>query len=94
MLRAIAITAALLASASAAAQEVPEIAFDAVDFLKPPADLHMGEVAGVALGKAGQVYVFQRGNTQGPAYAAAAAQVLELDANGNFVRDTGHNLYD
>jgi DNA-binding beta-propeller fold protein YncE len=96
MLRAVGLCAALLASASAgasAAQEVPEIRFDAVDFLKPPADLHMGEVAGVALGKAGQVYVFQRGNTQGPAYAAAAAQLLEFDANGRYVREIGHNLY-
>ena len=92
MLRAIGLCAGLLATASAA-QEVPEIRFDAVDFLKPPADLHMGEVAGVALGKAGQVYVFQRGNTQGPAYAAAAAQLLEFDANGRYVREIGHNLY-
>jgi NHL repeat len=92
MLRAIGVCAVLLASASAA-QEVPEIRFDAVDFLKPPANLHMGEVAGVALGKAGQVYVFQRGSTQGPAYAAAAAQLLEFDASGKFVREIGHNLY-
>jgi hypothetical protein len=92
MLRAIGFCAVLLASASSA-QDVPEIRFDSVDFLKPPADLHLGEVAGVALGKAGQVYVFQRGNTQGPAYAAAAAQLLEFDANGRFVREIGHNLY-
>ncbi len=92
MLRAITIAAAVLATA-ATAQEAPEIRFDAVDFLKPPADLHMGEVAGVALGKAGQVYVFHRGNTQGPAYAAAAAQLLEFDASGRLRREIGHNLY-
>ncbi|WP_164155288.1 peptidyl-alpha-hydroxyglycine alpha-amidating lyase family protein [Sandarakinorhabdus rubra] len=92
MRRAIGLLAVMLASAGAA-QEAPQIRFDAVDFLKPPADLHMGEVAGVALGKAGQVYVFQRGNTQGPAYAAAAAQLLEFDANGRYVREIGHNLY-
>lgn len=91
-MRALAMGATLLASA-AAAQPVPQINFDAVDFLKPPADMHLGEVAGVALGKAGQVYVFQRGNTQGPAYAAAAAQLLEFDANGHFVREIGHHLY-
>ncbi len=92
MLRAIGLCALLLASAGSA-QQVPEIRFDAVDFLKPPADLHIGEVAGVALGKAGQVYVFQRGNTQGPAYAAAAAQLLEFDSSGRYVREIGHNLY-
>ena len=34
-----------------------------------------------------------RGNTTGPAYAAAAAQLLEFDANGKFVREIGKNLY-
>jgi hypothetical protein len=92
MLRAIGLCAVLLASASAA-QEVPEIRFDAVDFLKPPAEIHLGEVAGVALGKAGQVYVFQRGSTKGPAYAAAAAQLLEFDSSGGYVREIGHYLY-
>jgi hypothetical protein len=37
--------------------------------------------------------VLTRGNTTGPAYAAAAAQLLEFDANGNFLREIGHNLY-
>ena len=92
MLRALAVCAMAL-SAAAAAQDVPEIRFDAVDFLKPPADLHLGEVAGVAVGPWGQVYVFQRGNTMGPAYAAAAAQLLEFDAQGRFVREIGRHLY-
>ena len=92
MMRAIGLSAVMLASASSA-QEVPQIRFDSVDFLKPPIDLHLGEVAGVAVGKAGQVYVFQRGNTQGPAYAAAAAQLLEFDRNGRYVREIGHHLY-
>ena len=92
MLRSIGLCAVLLRSASAA-QEVPEIRFDAVDFLKPPADMHLGEIAGVALGKAGQVYVYQRGDTSGPAYGAAAAQLLEFDGNGRFVREIGRHLY-
>jgi hypothetical protein len=37
--------------------------------------------------------VFSRGNTKGPAYAAAAAQLLESDAEGNFLREIGKNLY-
>jgi DNA-binding beta-propeller fold protein YncE len=37
--------------------------------------------------------VFQRGNTNGPAYAAAAAQLLEFGADGKFIREIGHNLY-
>ncbi|MEI6486488.1 MAG: peptidyl-alpha-hydroxyglycine alpha-amidating lyase family protein [Sphingomonadales bacterium] len=93
MRHAFTLSALLLLASAAGAQAVPELRFDAVDFLKPPADLHMGEVAGIAVGKAGQVYVFQRGNTQGPAYAAAAAQLLEFDATGHLVREIGHNLY-
>lgn len=92
ILRAMALGAVLLATASAA-QEVPEIRFDAADALKPPADMHLGEIAGVALGKAGQIYVYQRGDTTGPAYAAAAAQLLEFNADGRYVREIGRHLY-
>ena len=83
-----------VAGASAlSAQAVPQIAFDAVDFLKPPPDMHLGEIAGVAVDKQSHVYVFQRGNTQGPAYAAAAAQLLEFDHDGKFMREIGQHLY-
>jgi len=33
------------------------------------------------------------GNTSGPAYAAAAAQLLEFAPDGTFVREIGKNLY-
>ena len=69
------------------------IAFAATDFLKPPADMHLGEVAGVAVNRQGHVFVFQRGNTSGPAYAAAAAQLLEFGPDGRFVREVGKGLY-
>src|SRR6202167_6084726 len=73
---------------------VPEIKFQAqTDFLKLPPNLYFGEAAGVAVNSQGQVFVFSRGGTTGPAYGAAAAQLLEFDANGNFVREIGHNLY-
>jgi hypothetical protein len=39
------------------------------------------------------IFVLSRGNTTGPAYGAAAAQLLEFDADGKFVREIGHNLY-
>jgi DNA-binding beta-propeller fold protein YncE len=63
------------------------------DFLKFPADLYLGEVAGVAVNSKGHVFVFSRGNTTGPAYAAAAAQLLEFSPDGKFLREIGHNLY-
>ena len=81
--------------ASAAAQSPPpQIAFDSVpDFLQLPPDLYLGEVAGIAVDSHGNVYVLSRGNTRGPAYGAAAAQLLEFDAHGKFVREIGHHLY-
>ncbi len=90
----IAAAAVLLTPLTALAQPFPpQIAFDAVDFLKPPADMHIGEVAGVATGKDGHVFVFQRGGTTGPAYGARAAQLLEFDAAGKFVREIGKDNY-
>jgi DNA-binding beta-propeller fold protein YncE len=72
----------------------PVIRFDSVpDPVKLPKDLHLGEVTGVAVNSKGHVFVFSRGNTTGPAYAAAAAQLLEFDRNGKFVREIGKNLY-
>jgi streptogramin lyase len=76
------------------AQEVPVIAFDSVpDALKMPRDVYLGEATGVAVNSKGHIFVLSRGNTSGPAYAAAAAQLLEFDAKGNFVREIGKHLY-
>src|SRR5580698_3018897 len=81
-------------SGAASAQSVPEIAFDSTpDFFKLPENVHFGEVSGVAVNSKKHVFVLSRGNTSGPAYGAAAAQLLEFDANGKFVREIGHNLY-
>lgn len=86
----------LLASCSLYAQQspVPEIRYRSVpDFLHLPSDLYFGEVTGVAVNSQGHVFVFSRGNTTGPAYGAAAAQLLEFDRDGKFLREIGHNLY-
>src|ERR1700682_3116286 len=73
---------------------VPEIPFRSIPgFLKLPADLYLGEVAGVAVNSKGHIFVFSRGHTNGPAYGAAAAQLLEFDGDGKFLREIGHNLY-
>jgi hypothetical protein len=55
-------------SAYAYAQEsVPVIRFDsAADPVKMPKDVHLGEVTGVAVNSKGHVFVFSRGNTNGP----------------------------
>ena len=74
--------------------QVPEIQFQSVpDPLKLPVDMYLGEVAGVAVSSNGHIFVLSRGNTTGPAYGAAAAELLEFDATGTFLREIGHNLY-
>src|SRR3954469_18068691 len=85
----------MLASPSVLAQPaVPLIPFDAVqDFLKLPQDLHLGEVAGVAVNSQRHVFVFSRGSTTGPAFGAAASQLLEFGPDGQYIREVGKNLY-
>src|SRR6201996_7059155 len=85
----------LLAAAPALAQQnVPTIPFDSVpNLLHLPHNMYLGEASGVAVNSKGHIFVLSRGNTNGPAYAAAAAQLLEFDASGKFVGEMGKNLY-
>jgi hypothetical protein len=84
----------LLAATPVFAQQPPEVRYHSVpDFLRLPPDLYLGEVTGVAVNSKGHIFVFSRGNTTGPAYAAAAAQLLEFAPDGKFLREIGHNLY-
>jgi DNA-binding beta-propeller fold protein YncE len=77
-----------------AQQSVPEIPYNSTsNLLKLPPDLYLGEATGVAVNSKGHIFVLSRGNTTGPAYGAAAAQLLEFDADGNFLREIGHHLY-
>src|SRR5947209_15362670 len=78
-----------------AQQNVPEIPFDSVpDFFKLPSGMNFGEVPGVAVDSKGNIYVFTRSNTAtGPAYAPAAAQLLEFSPKGDFLREIGKGLY-
>lgn len=84
----------MTSSLSAQQSSVAEIRFRSVpDFLQLPADLYFGEVSGVAVNSKGHLFVLSRGNTTGPAYGAAATQLLEFAADGKFLREIGHNLY-
>lgn len=84
----------LLSSPVMAQQSVPEIPFESIpDPLRLPPDLYFGEATGVAVNSKGHVFVFSRGNTTGPAYAASAAQLLEFGPDGKFIREIGKNLY-
>ena len=78
----------------ASAEEIPTIPYESVpDLLHLPPDLYLGEVSGVALNSKGHIFVLHRGDSTGPAYGAAAAQLLEFDANGDYLREIGHHLY-
>src|SRR5258708_29746794 len=47
--------------------KVPEIPFDSVpNFLKLPPNLYLGEAAGVAVNSKGHVFVYSRGDNDGP----------------------------
>src|SRR5205823_188625 len=84
-----------LASAPALAQTVPQIPYESVpNLLKLPGDMHLGEVAGVAVNSKGHIFVYARGgSSQGPAFGNTASQILEFDRDGAFVREIGKNLY-
>ena len=73
----------------------PAIPFDSVpDFLKLPEGMNFGEVPGVAVNSKGHIFVFTRSNSAyGPAYGAAAAQLLEFGPKGEFIREVGKQLY-
>jgi hypothetical protein len=84
----------LITSPALAQQAPPNITFDSVpNALRLPHNMYFGEASGVAVNSKGHVFVLSRGNTSGPAYAAAAAQLLEFDGNGKFVGEIGKNLY-
>ncbi len=86
----------LLLNLSVFAQQasVPVIDYTSVsNFLKLPPDMYLGEMAGVAVNSKGHVFALSRGNTTGPAYGAAASQLLEFGSDGKFIREIGHHLY-
>src|SRR5258708_29760432 len=77
-----------------AQQAAASIVFDSVpNPLRLPSNMYFGEVSGVSVNSKGHIFVLSRGNTTGPAYAAAATQLLEFDAKGQFTREIGKNLY-
>ena len=89
-----ALLAAPVSTQQAPATAVPELPFESVpNPLTLPPDVHFGEIAGVAINSKGHIFVFSRGNSTGPAYMATAAQLLEFDNRGRFVREIGKNLF-
>src|SRR6266567_2616938 len=67
-----------------AQQAPPEIPYEAVNPLKLPPELNLGEAAGIALNSKGHIFVYHR---------SGHTQLLEFDANGKFIREIGKDLY-
>ncbi len=88
------LAALALAPVSTQQQTTPELPFESVpNPLTLPNDIHFGEIGGVAVNSKKHVFVFSRGNVSGAAYMAQAAQLLEFDATGKFVREIGKNNF-
>jgi streptogramin lyase len=90
------LSCSLILAHSAFAQAVPSIPFESVpNAIKLPENMYLGEASGVAVNSKGHIFVLTRssGGGNGPAYASAAAQLLEFDPDGNFIREIGKNLY-
>jgi DNA-binding beta-propeller fold protein YncE len=91
---------ALIAGVTLTAQfAVPEIAFDSTDPLKFPANIHLGEAAGVATNSKGDVFVYTRTGhptmTFGTArpFAHGGSRLFQFDRTGKFVREVGQDSY-
>src|SRR3982751_5710244 len=99
-LLATAATLALLTTSPLGQTAVPEIAFDAApNVLRLPADIHLGEVAGVATDSRGRLYVYTRtgnptvglGNSR--LFSHGGSRLLVFDARGAYVREIGRGAY-
>src|SRR5262249_15091755 len=94
--------ASLLAAAAGlpAQSQVPEIPFDSNPApLRSPADLHMGEAAGVATNSKGDIFLYTRtGNPTvslgtSRAISHGGSRLFQFDRTGKFVREIGQDAY-
>jgi DNA-binding beta-propeller fold protein YncE len=90
------LAATLLIFSGALAAQQKEITFESAgDFLTLPADIHFGEVAGVATTSNGNLWVYNQGGglnlTVGAArlHPSGGARLFEFDRSGKFLRELG-----
>ena len=79
---------------------VPEITFDSnPNVFKMPADLYLGEAAGVSTNSKGHVFVYTRtGNptaslADSRIFSHGGSRLFEFDQNGAFVHEIGQGIY-
>ena len=92
----VAFSGSLVSSGGSVIAQQKEIAFESAgDFLTMPADIHLGEVAGVATTSNGNLWVYNQGGglnlTVGAArlHPAGGARLFEFDRSGKFLREFG-----
>jgi len=89
----------LLLSGSLLFAQVPQIAFDsAPSFLKLPANLYLGEAAGVATNSKGNILVYTRTGeeaTMGGSrfFTHGGSRLFEFDPTGRYIREIGVGIY-
>ena len=77
----------------------PEIPYDAVEPLSFPANIHLGEAAGVATNSRGDIFVYTRTGTPVITIAGArnvahgGSRLFQFDRTGKYVREIGQNAY-
>jgi hypothetical protein len=97
--RQIAVAIALASVTLTAQLSIPDIAYDAVEPLRFPEHIHLGEAAGVATNSKGDIFVYTRtGNpsvTIGSSRAVAhgGSRLFQFDRTGKFVREIGQGAY-
>src|SRR3569623_1392244 len=73
---------------------VPLLPFDTEPFIKLKPGQNLGEVLGVTVNSKGHVVILNHpGNSNGPLFGNSSTEIFEYDANGNFIREIGHNVY-
>jgi len=91
---------AATATVLSAQLSIPELQFDSnADLLKFPADVHMGEAAGVATNSKGDIFLYTRtGNPTivigtSRAVSHGGSRLFQFDRTGKFVREIGTGAY-
>lgn len=86
----------LVCSTGYSQTNIPEIPFESVpNFLRTTPDKNFGEILGVAVNSQGHILVLNHpGNANyGPIWSNTSTELLEYDANGNFLREIGKGVY-
>ena len=79
--------------------QVPEVSFEGdIDFLKPPANIYLGEAAGVATDSKGNVFVYTRTGEDGAMggsrfFSHGGSRLFEFDSAGKYLREIGGGIY-